>query len=230
MAAGQRRGGARRGEAWLERSASLSRPAGAVRLRGGRAGGGGAAPAAAAGRGGAGVAGGRRARKCGSGGRSSGGSPRVAAAHVRAALGAAQRPPLRARPQRREPVAGGRASAPGYLRTWAAPVVVVVAGRMAAQPAAEACACAAAPGDDGEEVNGRKVALITGITGQVTVGAPLLPGLSPPPRRRAWRGAAGRVRLRRQAATLPSSLRPSVHPSFPPGPPGARPPGSVPSP
>ncbi|RMC16074.1 hypothetical protein DUI87_08283 [Hirundo rustica rustica] len=36
-----------------------------------------------------------------------------------------------------------------------------------AQPAAEeACGCAAAPGDDGEEMNGRKVALITGITGQ----------------------------------------------------------------
>ncbi|XP_036234715.1 GDP-mannose 4,6 dehydratase isoform X1 [Poecile atricapillus] len=38
-----------------------------------------------------------------------------------------------------------------------------------AQPAAEeacGCAAAAAPGDDGEEMNGRKVALITGITGQ----------------------------------------------------------------
>lgn len=50
---------------------------------------------------------------------------------------------------------------------------------MAAQPAAEACACAAAPGDDGEEMNGRKVALITGITGQVTVAASRVPGLSP---------------------------------------------------
>lgn len=47
-----------------------------------------------------------------------------------------------------------------------------------AQPAAgEACGCAAAaPGDDGEEMNGRKVALITGITGQVTAGAPLVLG------------------------------------------------------
>ncbi|XP_061851844.1 GDP-mannose 4,6 dehydratase isoform X2 [Colius striatus] len=35
-----------------------------------------------------------------------------------------------------------------------------------AQPAAEMCVCAAAPGDEGEEMNGRKVALITGITGQ----------------------------------------------------------------
>ncbi|XP_025946410.1 GDP-mannose 4,6 dehydratase-like isoform X2 [Apteryx rowi] len=36
-----------------------------------------------------------------------------------------------------------------------------------AQPAADACACAAAPGGDGGEMSGRKVALITGITGQV---------------------------------------------------------------
>ncbi|CAN8184338.1 unnamed protein product, partial [Coccothraustes coccothraustes] len=38
---------------------------------------------------------------------------------------------------------------------------------MAQSAAEEACGCvAAAPGDDGEEMNGRKVALITGITGQ----------------------------------------------------------------
>ncbi|XP_064017168.1 GDP-mannose 4,6 dehydratase isoform X4 [Pogoniulus pusillus] len=37
---------------------------------------------------------------------------------------------------------------------------------MAVQPALEACACASAVGDDCEEMNCRKVALITGITGQ----------------------------------------------------------------
>ncbi|KQK83981.1 hypothetical protein AAES_53728 [Amazona aestiva] len=38
-----------------------------------------------------------------------------------------------------------------------------------AQPAAETRACASAAGGDGEELNGRKVALITGITGQFVV-------------------------------------------------------------
>ncbi|XP_064363176.1 GDP-mannose 4,6 dehydratase isoform X3 [Dromaius novaehollandiae] len=66
------------------------------------------------------------------------------------------------------PPGGGadRGSAPGYLRTWAAPAAAALpAGRMA-QPAADACAYAAASGDDGGEMSGRKVALITGITGQ----------------------------------------------------------------
>lgn len=93
------------------------------------------------------------------------------ATHVRAALGAAAvlisvpAPGALALPSG----GGGRASAPSYLRTWTA---AFPAGSVA-QPAAGACAGAAAPGDDdggGGEMGDKKVALITGITGQVSSG------------------------------------------------------------
>lgn len=109
----------------------------------------------------------------------------AAAGTAQVTPGAGRHPPLRARPQRREPRPGGRASVSGYLRTWDAPA----AGRMAQPAAEEACGCAAAaPGDDGEEMNGRKVALITGITGQVTAGTPLVRVCSRQRRERGWGG------------------------------------------
>ena len=88
------------------------------------------------------------------------------ATHVRAALGAAAvllsvpAPGALALPSG----GGGRASAPSYLLTWA---TAFPAGRVA-RPAAEPCAGAAAPGDEdgGGEMGDKKVALITGITGQ----------------------------------------------------------------
>lgn len=104
-----------------------------------------------------------------------------------------------------------------------------VPGRMAQPAAEEACGCAAAaPADDGEEMNGRKVALITGITGQVTAGAPLVlggrgAGKDPP------RGALGQPWLGPGWESGGGGLgwvcpEPSL-----PGP-GARPRGCLPSP
>lgn len=117
------------------------------------------------------------------------------ATHVRAALGAAAvllsvpAPGALALPSG----GGGRASAPSYLLTWA---TAFPAGRVA-RPAAEPCAGAAAPGDEdgGGEMGDKKVALITGITGQV--------GSGPSPIARAGRGGAAPAASAGRAAPGP---------------------------